>query len=845
MELLKKIEEKYLKDKNLKDSWEYEYKILEIAIPKLIEEVSFNYTAEDVAGIGGSGIVLKVMDQNLNQPRALKISRPSPGKEKLLADVLISETNLLVRFTHQNLVKVFAKGKIEGDDYYLPYYIMEYLNADNSDLYFIENELTEDKFLNILYTTIEVIEYLHNAEIIHMDIKPSNIMITKFGEPILVDLGFAKIISKDSKVTIIGGTEGFIHPEAIKFMTEIHTDPNRFRGKAKHEVLKKEWDLYSLGKTFLKMINIISLNKPKLISIYTKRYLLLLSCRLLDGFNSENEKALGLPISTYKEIKYKTISEVKEDFEKLIGSYNIEQKIPELNFFSQDTIQVSVIATTPFTKRVKDILNHPYVMRLGNITQLGLLNLLYPSASHTRLEHSLGTFSILIRFVLALYNDPLNPLFKQIMNEEDIRAILLASLLHDIGQYPLAHDLEEADHNIFSHKKFGKLLLYEENSLIKLISDVNGWNLNIGRVTDILDADMENSSIKDRIMHTLIDGPIDADKIDYLIRDSRHLGLNYANVIDLERLLRCLTVVLKIELEKTYAALGLHEKGKIPAESIAFARYAMFGAVYWHHAYRSIKAMLHRIVWEVLDTTEDHKELKKDFYELIKPQESTSSQIELFDEESSAVSTQIIKTDLKTLIWLASRSNKTGIDLYNLLLKRNLYKRIFVLTREKTVDKNLWDDYNEFFKSQRKDWKLKLRLNRIFQNQIIEFINNPDIEIPVSKVLTPTNKNKFLADSIDKAILLIDFPPDWKHREYPLEYVAEENRRFIKIDQFKVGSLEESEIWKVLRDSTSKSIGKLRVYCHPDHSEYLSAMLSHDTIQKFLKSAIRNVEHEQ
>jgi len=47
--------------------------------------------------------------------------------------------------------------------------------------------------------------------------------------------------------------------------------------------------------------------------------------------------------------------------------------------------------------------------------------------------------------------------------------------------------------------------------------------------------------------------------------------------------------------------LGIHEKGKVPAESVAFARYAMFGQVYWHHAYRSIKAMLHRMMLEMLN----------------------------------------------------------------------------------------------------------------------------------------------------------------------------------------------------------------------------------------------------
>ncbi len=68
-------------------------------------------------------------------------------------------------------------------------------------------------------------------------------------------------------------------------------------------------------------------------------------------------------------------------------------------------------------------------------------------------------------------------------------------------------------------------------------------------------------TLKDRILHSLINGPLDADKIDYLMRDSRHLGLNYGQGIDFGRLLLCLTIVFKEDRGQTYAALG-----RIPSE---------------------------------------------------------------------------------------------------------------------------------------------------------------------------------------------------------------------------------------------------------------------------------------
>src|SRR5450759_4505407 len=81
--------------------------------------------------------------------------------------------------------------------------------------------------------------------------------------------------------------------------------------------------------------------------------------------------------------------------------FNVSRVIPELDAYSQEAVQVSTLALTPFTQRVKQLVEHPVVMRLGVFTQLGLLNLVYPTALHTLLEHSLGTFSICCQYVLA------------------------------------------------------------------------------------------------------------------------------------------------------------------------------------------------------------------------------------------------------------------------------------------------------------------------------------------------------------------------------------------------------------------------------------------------------------
>ena len=181
----------------------------------------------------------------------------------------------------------------------------------------------------------------------------------------------------------------------------------------------------------------------------------------------------------------------------------------------------------------------------------------------------LGTFSNVVRYCDALWHDHINPLFKQIFTEHDINLVLLAALCHDLGQYPLAHDLEETEQPLFSHDRIGQKVLKElsEKAGLKRLMHEE-WGVEPIQVAELLStnpADLKQP-LRLRLLHTLIDGPIDADKVDYLIRDSVNLNVNYGTSIDFERLLKCLTVVYKQEGQRTFISLGIHEKGKISAE---------------------------------------------------------------------------------------------------------------------------------------------------------------------------------------------------------------------------------------------------------------------------------------
>ena len=343
------------------------------------------------------------VDKNLDMQRALKVSRPSPGKEVLLAKILQAETASLLRLSHQNLMRIYAQGVLESEAMLIPFYVMDFVKGvKDADDYLLKSGLHANEVLTIFAGVLSAVEYLHDENTIHMDLKPENIFVTPRCIPVVADLGFAKQIRFNSNFTLIGGTEGYIHPDARSFVTEAQSDPNRLRGESPRTALRREWDFFSLGKTFLRLLSVLDTHNPRVLSSYQKRYLRLLSCRLLDGHNTEDERAVGLTRKVFEEIKYRDVKTARIDLEKLSGSYNLEARIPELSIYVADTIQASTLATTPFTPRVKKMVQHPLLSRLGDVTQLGLLNFIYPTATHNRLEHSIGTFSVLCRYVVAL-----------------------------------------------------------------------------------------------------------------------------------------------------------------------------------------------------------------------------------------------------------------------------------------------------------------------------------------------------------------------------------------------------------------------------------------------------------
>jgi len=845
-----KLRDIYEAKANTKSYWAHENVPLRDIFAQVGESLKFNYEIVAPFRVGGSGVVAFVRDKNLDVTRVLKVSRPSPGKEDILAKILSAETKTLLRLSHQNIIRIFAQGVARHAGEPRPYYVMDYIEgALDSDEYLEKSPRTLAEFLRILVGMVSAIEYLHAHDQIHMDLKPQNLLVTPNGTPILSDLGFAKHLRIDDKYTFIGGTKGFIHPDAYAFLLSVESDPNRLMGDAPHSSLKKEWDLYSLGKTVLRLTEAMVKASPSALDHYHRRYLRLLGCRLLDGHNEAGDTAANVTLSTFKEIKYASVTEARDDLLKLTGEYNLEASVPELQRNPEKTVQLATGVRTPFTPRVRSIVRTPHFRGLGSVTQLGLLNLIYPTTMHTRMEHALGTFSVLCRYIIALHNDPLNPVFRQLINAYDIRCALLAGLLHDIGQYPMAHDLEEADKTVFDHESHGLRLLKTEKNAVSRVAE-SEWGVKFDDVLRILEARPRTvegtplrGTLKHRILHTLIDGPIDCDKVDYIVRDSLHLGLTYGRIIDLERLLACLSIVLKPqEKDETYGALGIHEKGKVQAEAVAFARYALYGQVYWHHAYRAIKAMLHRAVWEMQEHGKASKEaLREQFFEEIDAHVlGTAGTPTLFPLESAlwGAGGEVQIRDLATVNWIGKHSSPAGRELVEAMARRDLFKRVLVLSHASSEDSELWDELTEFFDKHRRDPFPRLSFQRQYQEKVRKDVEEMGPLPAQSEVLTLNAKTSFLGACARGIVLLVDVPPERRASRIDLEYLVEEDRRRYRVEEMPVASLERSQVWKQLETNFRRSIGKIRVFCHPDHREFLNAAQSREQLRDALETAL-------
>lgn len=231
------------------------------------------------------------------------------------------------------------------------------------------------------------------------------------------------------------------------------------------------------------------------------------------------------------------------------------------------------------------LLDTPEFQRLRRIHQLGGSYMVYHGAEHSRFSHSVGVYEIARRMINEVKG------LKDVLNEYEQIVVLCAALLHDVGHGPFSHAFESVTG--ISHETMTIRIILEGPTLRPLLDSVSENLANdICRVID--------HSHPKTLLTQMISSQIDADRMDYLLRDSYFTGVSYGEY-DIERILR----TLRIENDR----LVIKESGMNAVEDYIMARYQMYWQVYYHPTSRAYEIMLLHIFKRIKDVYQSKQSL--------------------------------------------------------------------------------------------------------------------------------------------------------------------------------------------------------------------------------------------
>ena len=262
------------------------------------------------------------------------------------------------------------------------------------------------------------------------------------------------------------------------------------------------------------------------------------------------------------------------------------------------------------TQMELEIIDTPIFQRLRGLRQLARVSFVFPGAEHSRYVHSLG-----VLYIMGLMTDHL--LKKGMLEEDDVVKMRAAALLHDIGHYPLSHlgenvysyckDNENADSIIELGEQSEKKHLYEMSSFhsksahheqlgkyivvnnlqISGILKKNG--LKPEEIGNIFTGELGSRNM---VYTQLLHSSLDADRLDYLLRDSYQTGVKYG-LVDLQYLVRLLVVEEDPDLpEKNNKVLACNKKGQHVVEHFLMSRYFHYSQVIFHKTNAAFEGMV-------------------------------------------------------------------------------------------------------------------------------------------------------------------------------------------------------------------------------------------------------------
>jgi HD superfamily phosphohydrolase len=541
--------------------------------------------------------------------------------------------------------------------------------------YLHERHPSIDAIIELVIQTFSAVNHMRLQRVLHWDIKSANVLVNNYGIAKLIDFGSAKLLDRIGSSDVKAITTKGKYPPIpnVILPSDDQKETWRFMIELPHSSWHDEYiDLWMLARewnSLLRLSSTFNFGEPDLSDEDTSelrsaiaedgspRAAEKLDClrivfeRILSPFAERRIHNIVSPDGGFvkSSLYYQAADDVIKELERILPPFGAGTKVPELLTSLDDIVRLPVTGNGVFTERISAIVNS----KVGRVTslhyQLAQTWRVFPGAAHTRWEHMLGTVATAVQFVRSLYLNDGNAFWRISATSFDLRAVLLAAILHDVGHVAFGHFVEEMDELVagLKHEDYVKRLL-------ALAIDLARSNVKFGptawpegafdirydeivdfveRLQDWCDPDDKEGAadllehvlaILDRstasippdgyltkagtklalygAMNSIVDGPIDADKLDYLTRDSWHAGVFAAAGIDIERFFESLRVCVSTEIESgsdIAAVIGVSEKGVAAVETVITARYHLYSTVYWHRTVRLTTAMLQRLLSEV------------------------------------------------------------------------------------------------------------------------------------------------------------------------------------------------------------------------------------------------------
>jgi len=748
----------------------------ELIVKALRDELGEQYSNITDSGLyGGNGHIFKAsfhkkgIGGDIVQPStvAIKVLLFKNADDADARKSIINEIEILSEVDDKALPPVHLAGEILIQSKMLQYYVTDFIDGVSVDNYIKTLPDEEQRFEAItcfLGQLLSAVRCLHARNIYHLDIKLANTKLCRPSEGappqlILLDLGSAVDKRKAQfPVTVYSTPINWPRGYLRKFPKQIsHHDKAPI--SLKQGEVGPQIDLYMVAESFIR-------------------------------FFDDHERA-PLPEEARPKARY-----VRDLLERLHGEKAKADSISDANSalsiltkwdsrrnltctLAGGYVRVPGNGIRHFSGKIRKLVDSRLLQRLRRVNQLALVNFVFPGAEHSRFEHTLGVLENVVSYVDALCDNGNASRFLQDISDDHLKYTVIFALLHDACHYPFSHLLEE-EMGDFEHDSLLIRLLAGDSVILDLIPGaasyrneileilqgswgVTDWDhmLKVFRFlsnrTVKLDQCLPETNCAQSMLHVLrdiVNGPIDADKLDYLQRDGHHCGVPYANCIDRHRFLASLSV----DCSAGFPRLSMTSKGSACAEALAVSRYLMFNQVYWGHTARSLTCMLQSCV-------KRHAKIGG-----VSVADTVFNGLKLFDRNDDDA--------------LATVTNIERFSPAECLQMRRPYKRLLVLT-DSIHDKDAYNSISDARGTERKpkdDWDARC-----------------------GKVIQGLSDALFGGDAQPEEIL-IDVPDFGKYDIGTLNVGSES----IPNEKVPIGPL-----WEQARKAFQTSARKIRIFVHP------------------------------